>query len=212
MHRRAFLLSAALSACVSTAPPDDPGDACAIFEQHDTWWSAVRRAERRWGAPPALVLAIIRQESGFDHNARPARGRGFLFFPGRRPSSAMGYAQALESTWAEYERAVGDAGVDRDQFRDAADFVAWYTGRAHRELGIDFADARSQYFAYHEGFGDYRRGSYRGNQRLSVAASRVQGNHDAYHAQLERCESRLNSWWPFSRIVRFAASSLKKRK
>lgn len=198
MHRRAFLLSAAaLAGCASTTPPDEPGDACAIFEQHDNWWSAVRRSERRWGAPPALVLAIIRQESGFDHNARPARGRGFLFFPGRRPSSAMGYAQALESTWEEYARAVGDAGVDRDEFRDAADFVAWYTGRAHRELGLDFTDARSQYYAYHEGFGGYRRGSYQGKGGLVAAAGRVQRYRDIYQAQLDRCESRLNSWWPF---------------
>ena len=198
MHRRAFLLTAALAACVSTAPPDAPGDACAIFEQHDSWWAAVKRAERRWGAPPALVLAIIRQESGFDHNARPARGRGFLFFPGRRPSSARGYAQALETTWAEYERAVGDSGVDRNEFHDAADFVAWYAGAAHRELGLGYTDARAHYLAYHEGCGGYARASYRGNAQLLASASRVQGYRDAYHAQLDRCEGRLNRWWwPF---------------
>ncbi len=198
MHRRAFLLSAAaLSACVSTAPPDEPSDACAIFEQHDSWWSSVRRSQRRWGAPPALVLAIIRQESGFDHNARPARGRGFLFIPGRRPSSAMGYAQALESTWAEYERAVGDSGVDRDEFRDAADFVAWYVGRSRRELGLAFTDARSHYLAYHEGRGGFSRGAYRGNRTLNAAADRVAGYYATYQAQLDRCEGRLNSWWPF---------------
>lgn len=199
MNRRMLTLCAAamLGACVSTTPPDDPGDACSIFEQHDSWWSSVKRSQRRWGAPPALVLAIIRQESGFDHNARPARGRGFLFFPGRRPSSAMGYAQALETTWAEYERAVGDSGVDRDEFRDAADFVAWYVGRSHRELGIALTDTRAHYLAYHEGRGGYQRGSYRGNRTLLAAAARVQGYHDAYQAQLNRCEGRLNSWWPF---------------
>lgn len=199
MHRRTFLLcaAAALGACASKTPPDEPGNACAIFEQHDSWWSSVRRSERRWGAPPALVLAIIRQESGFDHNARPARGRGFLFLPGRRPSSAMGYAQALETTWEEYARAVHDHGVDRDEFRDAADFVAWYTGRSQRELGIPFTDARAQYLAYHEGRGGYQRGSYRGNRTLLAAANRVQGFYGAYQAQLSRCEGRLNSWWPF---------------
>lgn len=199
MHRRLFLLgaTAVLSACVSTEPPDQPGDACAIFEQHDSWWSSVKRSQRRWGAPPALVLAIIRQESGFDHNARPARGRGFLFFPGRRPSTALGYAQALESTWAEYERAAGDSGVDRDEFRDAADFVAWYAGRSRSELGIEFADARAHYLAYHEGQGGYRRGSYHGNSRLLATADRVQSTRNTYQAQLDRCEGRLNSWWPF---------------
>lgn len=199
MHRRFLILGAAasLAACVSTEPPDDPGDACEIFENRDSWWDSVRRAERRWGAPPALVLAIIRQESGFDHNARPARGRGFLFFPGRRPSSAHGYAQALNATWEEYQRAAGDDGADRDEFRDAADFVAWYCGHSQSELGLDFSDARSHYLAYHEGRGGYRRGSYQGNETLMASAARVQRYRDTYQSQLNRCERQLNSWWPF---------------
>lgn len=200
MNRRLLLLAAAaaLPACVSTTPPDQPGDACAIFEQHESWWRSVKRAERRWGAPPALQLAIIRQESGFDHNARPPRGRFLFFFPGRRASSSYGYAQALKSTWAEYERAAGDRGVDRDEFRDAADFVSWYAGKSRRELGLDFADARAHYLAYHEGQGGYRAGSYRGKAQVLAAADRVQRLRDAYQGQLARCEGQLNRWWwPF---------------
>lgn len=200
MHRRLFILgaSASLAACVSHEAPDEPGDACAIFEQNDGWWRAVKRAENRWGAPPALQLAIIRQESGFNHDIRPARGRGFLFFPGRRPSSAHGYAQALSSTWEEYERARGDSGADRDEFSDAADFVSWYAGGRQRELGIPFEDARSHYLAYHEGRGGYRRRTYEGNATLQASASRVQSYRDTYAAQIDRCEGRLNRWWlPF---------------
>lgn len=200
MHRRALLIGAAgaLSACVSNDMPDQPGDACAIFDQNDGWWRSVKRAERRWGAPPALQLAIIRQESGFDHNARPARGRGFLFFPGRRPSSAHGYAQALNATWEEYERAAGDRGLDRDEFSDATDFVSWYTGRTRAELGIPFSDANAHYLAYHEGRGGYRRGSYRGNATLLAAAARVHSYYSTYAAQIDRCDGRLNRWWaPF---------------
>ncbi len=200
MHRRNLLLglsAAALSACVSTEPPDDPGDACEIFRGRDSWWDSVRRAQRRWDAPPALVLAIIRQESGFDHNARPARGRGFLFFPGSRPSSAHGYAQALNATWEEYEREAGDRGADRNEFRDAADFVAWYANKSHDQLSLDYTDARGHYLAYHEGRGGYRRGSYNGNERLLRTAARVQAYRDTYQSQLNRCEDDLNSWWPF---------------
>ena len=200
MRRRIFLagFAATLAACVSTEPPDAPGDACAIFEQHDSWWGSVKRAERRWGAPPALQLAIIRQESGFDHNARPPRGRFLFFLPGPRASSAHGYAQALKSTWAEYERAAGDRGADRDEFHDAADFVSWYAGRSHRDLGLDFSDANAHYLAYHEGQGGYRSGSYRGNAQLLGAAARVQRFRDAYQTQLNGCEGQLNRWWwPF---------------
>jgi hypothetical protein len=193
-----FSLSAtALSACVSTEPPEDPGDACEIFRDNDSWWDSVRRAERRWDAPPALTLAIIRQESGFNHNARPARRGGFLFFPGRRPSSAHGYAQALNTTWEEYERDVGDRGADRDEFKDAADFVAWYAKKSHDQLGLNWSDARGHYLAYHEGRGGYQRGSYQGNDTLLRTADRVQRYRDTYAAQLDRCEGDLNSWWPF---------------
>jgi len=199
VDRRGLLLALiALGGCVSTAKPDEPGDACAIFRQHEAWWKAVKRAERRWGAPPALQLAIIRQESRFVHNARPPRGKFLFFFPGRRASSAHGYAQALEGTWDEYARAAGDRGVDRDEFRDAADFVSWYAGRVRRELGVPFSDARGHYLAYHEGLGGYRRGSWRGKSGVIAAANRVQGFASAYQSQLSRCEDQLNRWWwPF---------------
>lgn len=200
MHRRFFFLgaAAALSACVSNDPVADPGDACEMFETQEGWWRSVKRAERRWGAPPALQLAIMRQESGFDHNARPPRGRILFIFPGRRASTAHGYAQALSSTWEEYERARGDDGLDRNEFSDAADFVAWYAGRSHQELGIAYADARSHYLAYHEGRGGYRRETYRGNATLMASASRVQSYYDTYAAQIDRCDGRLNrGWLPF---------------
>jgi hypothetical protein len=200
MHKPLFLAAAALalSACASTEPPDSPGDACEIFEQHGSWWRAAKRAEDRWGAPPALTLAIIRQESGFDHDARPARGKFLWIFPGARPSSAHGYAQALNATWAEYERARGDDGLDRDEFGDAVDFVSWYAGRSNSELGLSWRDARGHYLAYHEGRGGYRRGTYRGKDWLIEAANRVQSYRDAYAAQLDRCDGRLNrGWLPF---------------
>ena len=72
---------------------------------------------------------------------RPARGRGFLFFPGRRPSSAHGYAQALTGTWDEYERARGESGADRNEFSDAADFVSWYAGKSSIVKKADQAPA-----------------------------------------------------------------------
>jgi hypothetical protein len=201
MLLRSLLLGAcalALSACVSTDRPDEPGDACAIFQQHESWWGSVKRAERRWGAPPALQLAIIHQESGFNHDARPKRGKFLFFFPGKRPSSAHGYAQALNQTWAEYERAAGDRGADRDEFRDAADFVSWYAGRSRADLGLGWSDARGHYLAYHEGRAGYRRGSWRGNDRLLASAARVQRYRDAYQSQLNACEDKLNRWWwPF---------------
>ncbi|MGE0595500.1 MAG: transglycosylase SLT domain-containing protein [Hyphomonadaceae bacterium] len=200
MHRRALILggAVALAGCVTNDLPDDPGDACEMFETQDGWWRSVKRAEDRWGAPPELQLAIIRQESGFRHNARPPRGRILFVFPGPRASSARGYAQALNTTWQEYERARGDDGADRNEFSDAADFVSWYANLTHRELGVPYANARGHYLAYHEGRGGYRRGTYEGNSTLLASADRVQRYRDTYAGQLSRCRDDLERWWwPF---------------
>ncbi|HVY85267.1 MAG TPA: hypothetical protein VG943_09040 [Caulobacterales bacterium] len=201
MRRRMFLLGAATLAvggCVTHAMPEQPGDACDMFEHQAGWWRAVRSSEHRWGTPPALQLAIIRQESGFRYRARPPRGRILWILPGPHITSAHGYAQALNTTWDEYKQARGDAGVDRTEFSDATDFVAWYCSVSHRQLGIDYADARGHYLAYHEGRGGYSRGSYQGNAALLASAVRVQSYRDAYAAQLSRCEGKLNRWWwPF---------------
>ncbi|MES1198681.1 MAG: transglycosylase SLT domain-containing protein [Pseudomonadota bacterium] len=208
MRRRDFILglaatSAALSAlslsgCVTHALPDEPGDACDMFRNQGGWWRAVKGAERRWGAPPALQLAIIRQESGFRYRARPPEKHILWVIPWGHVTSAHGYAQALNSTWDEYKRARGDEGVDRTEFSDATDFVAWYASVSHTQLGIAYSDARGHYLAYHEGRGGYARHTYDNDTALLASAARVQRYRDAYQAQLDRCEGSLNHWWwPF---------------
>jgi hypothetical protein len=208
MDRRVFLLGAlgaigvssiALNACTTThAMPDEPGDACDMFRHQGGWWRAVRTSERRWGAPPALQLAIIRQESGFRYRARPPEKHFLWIIPAGHVTSAHGYSQALNNTWDEYKRARGDNGVDRTEFSDATDFVAWFAGVSHRELNIPYSDARGHYLAYHEGRGGYARGSYESNSALLASAARVQAFYNAYSEQLGRCQGDLNHWWwPF---------------
>lgn len=188
----------ALSACATVAPPQQVDDACEILSSRPGWWRGLKRAESRWDAPPGLVLAIIRQESSFRHDARPPREGGFLFFPGRRPSSAYGYAQALDETWDEYRRAAGEGGADRDEFRDAADFVGWYTSVSRRRLGLGYDDGNAHYLAYHEGHGGYSRGTYRQKQWLIDVSRRVGANAAAYQQQINGCERDLNGGWlPF---------------
>jgi hypothetical protein len=191
--------AAMLGGCASLSPPTTVSNACQIFAQKPDWWRAVRRSEARWGALPALQLSIIYQESSFTHDARPPRLDGFLFFPGKRPSSAFGYAQALDQTWREYAIAVGDRGVDRDEFRDAADFVGWYVAQSRARLNLQFTDFKAHYLAYHEGHGGYRRGTYRGKAWLLQAAAKVEANARTYQTQLNGCERKLNGagWWPF---------------
>jgi hypothetical protein len=180
-------------------PPAQVDDACAIFQQKPDWWRAAKATERRWDAPPALTLAIIKQESSFTHDARPPRRDGFLFLPGKRPSTAYGYAQALETTWAEYRDATGRGGADRDRFDDAVDFVGWYMQGSRERLGLPADAAREHYLAYHEGRGGYERGTHRGKSWLLSAANTVDANAKRYARQIDRCEGDLNNqgWWPF---------------
>jgi hypothetical protein len=189
----------ALAGCASIDPPAQTADACAIFSEKESWWRAVKRAEDRWDVSPGYVLAVIRQESAFTHDARPPRRGGFLFFPGKRPSSAFGYAQAQDPAWQDYQKAVGDSGVDRDEFRDAADFVGWYTHESARQLGLSMSDYRAQYLAYHEGRGGYAKRSYSGKSWLLDVASKVDATARTYDAQIDRCDGRLNRMglWPF---------------
>lgn len=177
--------------CSATQPPQRPDDACAIFREKKNWYEDAREAEQRWGVPIPVQLAFIRQESSFDGDAKPPRRRILGFIPGSRPSSALGYAQALESTWNEYRKATGARGADRDEFADAVDFIGWYNSRSSKICGIPKNDAYRLYLAYHEGPTGYRRGTHHRKKWLLGTAERVATRAARYGAQLERCQAQL---------------------
>lgn len=189
---------AVLATGCATRPPDQVHDACLILEDNRAWWRDLQRVERRYGVSPGVQLAILKRESSFRHNARPARQRLLGIVPWTRPSSAYGYAQALDSTWDWYRDETGRRGADRDDFGDAVDFIGWYNHQSNRLAGIAPNDAYSLYLAYHEGHGGFRRGTYRGKSWLDRAAREVETDARRYNAQIERCERRLDRRWiPF---------------
>lgn len=177
--------------CSATKPPREVDDACAIFREKKRWYEEARDARKRWGAPISIQLAFMRQESAFDGKAKPPRKRHLGFIPGKRPSNAFGYAQALESTWDEYRRATGNRGADRDEFGDAADFIGWYNARSSKICGIPRNDPYRLYLAYHEGPYGYRKGTYRRKAWLVATAKRVAARAERYRSQLVRCEKDL---------------------
>ena len=186
-----------LSAC-GHAPPDQTTDACLILEDNRSWWRALQRTERRWGIPPSVQLAILKRESSFNSRARPARSRLLGFIPGRRPSSAYGYAQALDSTWDWYRQDTGRRGADRNDFDDAVDFVGWYSSKSRELSGIAPTNARDLYLSYHEGHTGFNNGTYRGKSWLLRAAGEVESDSRRYSSQINRCEGRLSRrFWLF---------------
>jgi hypothetical protein len=194
---RTILAALALSAFVAgcaTAPPERQDNACVMMEDNRGWWKAVTRTERRWGTPPALTLAIIKQESSFRHDARPPRGdrRMLGLLPGERPSTAFGYAQALDSTWDWYRKETGNGGADRHDFDDASDFIGWYTDKTRKTNGVPFSDPASHYLAYHEGHGGFSRQTFRKKAWLMDTANRVASNTARYDSQLAGCKRSLD--------------------
>ena len=188
------LLVSLLTACASS-PPESVADICDIFEDRRGWYKAAKRAERRWDIPISVNMAIIYQESSFKSRAKPARNNFLWIFPGRRPSSAYGYAQALDEAWQEYEQKSGNSRASRRNFSDAIDFVAWYNSNSRRLSNISSNNALHLYYAYHEGNGGYQRGSYIKKRWLVDAANRVQANSSRFAMQLDGCRRELDKNW-----------------
>lgn len=176
-----------LTACASLPPPKNADDLCAVFAERASWYQAARRAEQRWGTALWLQMAVMRHESSYVQDAAPPRG-SVLGLPWRsRPSTAYGYAQATDGTWQWYIDQTGNRGADREEFADAADFIAWYLAQSRQILGLAADDAYNHYLAYHEGHAGYRSGSYRGKGWLKRYARRVEQTAARYARQLSRC-------------------------
>jgi hypothetical protein len=192
--------TALLTMSCSTSPPRNLRDSCSIFDEKDGWYTSAHRSYERWGVPVPVQLAIVYQESRFVHDAKPPRRRLLWIIPWTRASSAYGYGQIMDSTWDWYRDSTGNHWADRDDFEDVVDFIGWYGNMSQRLLGISKTDAYSQYLAYHEGHGGYRRQTFRKKNWLLRVAGEVDQRARNYGAQLALCEDRLDkgwSLWPF---------------
>ena len=165
----------------------DVDDLCSIYQSHPQWEEGMAGVVERWGIPQEVVMAVIRHESSFRGEARAPRRYYLGFIPGKRLSSAYGYAQALDRTWAEYQEQSGNSDAERDEFLDAADFVGWYLNRTHRSLQLSRNDGYHLYLAYHEGHRGFLSGEYKRHPRLMEVASRVRGTQQRYRQQIRRC-------------------------
>lgn len=194
-----LLVFCSLAGCATT-PPKNQQNICSIFYEKEDWYEHALSAQKKWGTPIAVQMAIIYQESRFQSDVRPPREWFLGVIPKFRSSSAYGYSQAQDATWEWYIKSTNNSGADRDDFDDAVDFVGWYTNVTQRKLGISKWDAEKQYLAYHEGHGGYSRGTFRTKPWLRKVAKRVGVNAKKYSAQLKGCETDLKSgWslWPF---------------
>lgn len=193
----------------SEPPPGNPQQLCSVFREKPGWYRDSTRAAARWGASLPALMAVMMQESSFEARARPERERLLGFIPWARPSTAFGYAQVVDGTWQQYERATGVA-RSRYDFAHAVDFVAWYLTELGQVLGLASRDIERLYLAYHEGPAGYRRGSFREKPWLEKVAARVSERARDYRSQLEGCRAGLDRdlWWRAFRTGAFSVAGL----
>ncbi|UOM33544.1 transglycosylase SLT domain-containing protein [Acuticoccus sp. I52.16.1] len=180
----------ALAGCGST-PPSSINDVCSVFAQRDgffdDWYDDAKRAERKYGIPVHVLMATMRVESGFDGDARPPRRKFLGIVPGKRPSSAFGYSQALDGTWSQYRRETGRTMARRTDFGDSVDFVGWYYSKTVQQYGISRDDAYSLYLSYRSGWAGYGRGAWRNQSGAQATATKAANIANTYAFQLRNC-------------------------
>ena len=177
-----------ISACSSI--PSNTADGCSIFSERYLWYKFAKKTEKKWGTPIYIQLAIIRMESDFDWLARPERQKIFKVIPYKRPSSSLGYSQAVKGTWKQYKEETGNKLASRILFKDSVDFIGWYTTKSSQILKISKKDAFKQYLAYHEGWGNYK--YYKENKKVIGLARKVEKQSKIYRKQLVKCSNKLN--------------------
>ena len=158
---------------------------CHMFAAYPHWQPAIAASSERWGTPIAVMMAIIYQESKFNGEARPPNKNPFS--SKKYASTAYGYSQALNGTWRHYQTSTGAYDHKRNYFADAVDFIGWYTHNTHKSTGVKQNSAYGLYLAYHEGWGGYKRRTYRLKPWLMVVARKVQTRANKYAAQLRNC-------------------------
>jgi len=184
-----FLALAACSGGV-TPPPSNINNACTIIHERPKWSKSLNEASAKWQVPVPVLLATIYQESKFRGDARTPLSFKMGVIPMGRDSSALGYSQAIDSTWKWYQRDTGKRSAKRENFSDSVDFMGWYMDQSNKRLGIAKSSARRQYLAYHDGHAGYKRRTYRHKRWLMRISKDVQKRAKMYSKQLKECSGK----------------------
>ena len=187
-----FSLTLIFVVACSSSNNINSADSCIMFEDKRNWYKATKKSYENWGVPISFQLAIINQESSFKQFAKPKRKRFIGFIPGKRPSSAFGYAQVTNPTWNWYKSRTNNLNASRANFKDVTDFIGWYVNQTNKMLGISKKDYFNQYLAYHEGHNGWKNKTYNTKKWLIEVAKKVESKSNLYNNQLIQCENKLN--------------------
>ena len=185
-----FLIFSLLASCSSI--PKSTKNACSIFSERYLWYKYVKNSSEKYGAPVHIILAFVKKESGFDRYARPERTKLFKIIPYKRPSSSLGYSQAVKKTWEQYKKETNSPLALRTRFHDAVFFVGWYINKTHKVNKIPLNDSYRQYLNYYLGWGNYAREVYKTDKKAIIFAKNVKTQSNIYRKQLKSCKKSLD--------------------
>ena len=190
IRKKIYLLFIFIFTYSCASIPKNTADSCSIFSEKYLWFKHAQKSEKKWGTPISLQLAIIKMESDFDWLAKPPRQKLFKVIPYKRPSSSLGYSQAVKGTWEQYKNETNNPLATRVRFKDSVDFIGWYTNKTEKLLKISKTDSFRQYIAYHEGWGNYK--NFKKNTKVILLAKKVEQQTTKYKKQLLDCRKKLS--------------------
>ena len=185
-----FLFFLLIASCSSV--PKYPQNACKIFGEKYFYLKYSRASSKKWGAPISSILAVINKESGFRRFAKPKRKKLFKIIPYRRPSSSLGFSQAVNKTWDLYKKENNKPSALRVSFKNSSDFIGWYFWKTNKINKISLTDTRNMYLNYYLGWEGYRNKVYKKDQKAIIFAKKVEKQAKIYKNQLQECKSVLN--------------------
>ena len=122
------------------------------LKEHPDWSKYIKDSAQKYNIPVSTIVAFIAKESGFNPNSKCSG------------SSARGLAQALDKTWRTYQEKTGQPNADRNNPKDAIEFMAWYCGDLIKSVNakidreglpqnykLSGSDVKNLYMAYNQG-------------------------------------------------------------
>ena len=185
-----FIVFLFLVSCSSV--PKYPQNACKIFGEKYSYLKYSRAASKKWNVPISSILAVINKESGFKRFAKPKRTKLFKIIPYRRPSSSLGFSQAVNKTWDLYKKENNKPIALRISFKNSSDFIGWYFWKTNKINKVSLKDTRNMYLNYYLGWGAYKNKAYEKDRKAIIFATSVEKQAKIYKSQLHGCKSILN--------------------
>jgi hypothetical protein len=179
-----------IASCSSV--PKYPSNACKIFGEKYFWYKNIKKSSDKYGAPVHIILAFVNKESSFKRWAKPERQKIFKVIPYKRPSSSLGYSQAVKKTWKQYKIETNNNLALRTRFKDSVMFIGWYINKTNKINKIPLDDSYRQYLNYYLGWGNYAKKIYKTDKNAILYAKSVEKQSKVYKNQLRECQKVLN--------------------